>query len=305
VVTLTELAQLWRKLGKPVVEREGVLWFADKPNGVYYTYPYEQVLETPASRIRGLLWEQRGLLARVTRAPSTPGFDALLYICDDHAYDVPKLPKHRRSVVRKGLKQAAFIGKLERDVVLRDGLELEFESLKRQGRNPDKLARADWEAFMAPFFETDDAYCWGALHAGRVVAFILMLHVNDEALIFWHRSGGAAMNSGINNAMVYELVRHTIVSGDMRHISYGLGSVRDLSTLDWFKQTMGFQAIRIRQEFVPHPVLRPLLARPLLRLAGRTIRKVTRNDFALKIAGAMDLFTGDAAPATEEDPQDT
>lgn len=292
-MTLSELTEFWRRLGKRAVYAHELSWFDDKGNGVYMAYPYDQVVSVPRATIGRLLRQQRGMLARVTCPPARPGFDALLYVCDDHGYDLPKLAKHRRNVVRKGLKQAEHIGRVDYQVVLRDGYELEIETLSRQTRRPQLPARETWEARLAPWRDTPDAYCWGALHDGRLTAFMLVINILDEALVYWHRSNATAMKNGINNAMLFELVRETVVRGGARQLNYGYGSILAIGGLDWFKQSMGFRAVGLRQEFVPHPFLRPLLWRPALRLTSRVIRRITSNDRARKIAAAMALFAGD------------
>ena len=292
-VNLSELTEFWRRLGKRAVHAHELSWFDDKGNGVYSAYPYEQVVDVPQSGIRRLLRQQRGLLARVTLPPDEPGFEARLHVCDDHTYDLATLAKHRRNVVRKGLNQAEHIGRVDYEVVLRDGYELEVETLNRQARRPQLPDRRGWEARMAPWRDTRDAYCWGALHDGRLVAFMLVADILDETLVYWHRSGATAMKNGINNAMLFELVRETVVRGGARQLNYGYGSILDIGGLDWFKQTMGFRAVPLRQAFIPHPLVRPLLWRPALRLASRAIRRVTSNDRARKAAAAMALFAGD------------
>ncbi len=294
-VTLNELTEFWRRLGKRAVYAHERVWFDDKGNGVYLVYPYERVVSTPRAAIGRLLWQQRGLLARVTRPAEHAGFNAQLYVCDDHDYDMPRLAKHRRNVVRKGLKQAEHIGRVDHDLVLRDGYALELETLSRQTRRPQLPERKVWETRLAPWRDTPDTYCWGALAGGRLVAFMLVMNILDEVLVYWHRSGATAMKNGINNAMLFELVRETVVRGGARQLNYGYGSILSIDGLDWFKQTMGFRPVTLRQEFVPHPLLRPLLWRPALRLTSRVIRRVASTDRARKVAAAMALFAGDQA----------
>jgi len=300
-MNLHELAAFWRALGKRVFEADDVLWLGDTFKSVYFTFPFDKPLDIRPRDVRRLLWKQRGLLARVTREQESGTFNSYLYICDNREYDFPALAKHRRSVVRKGYKQAEHIGPVDKEIILRDGYALETESLERQGRKANIPSRTEWNTYMRPWLETPDAYCWGAVHDGKLVAYMLVVNIRDDAEIHNHRSGGVAMKTGINNAMVFELVRRTVIEQGMRRLSYGLASIRDIATLDWFKESMGFRRVPIRQEFIPHPLLRPFLARPLLRLTGGLIQRLTDNDDARKVAATLALMAGDEVDTTTDD----
>ena len=123
--------------------------------------------------------------------------------------------------------------------------------------------------------------------------------VENDVEIDSHRSGGVAMKTGIDNALVFELVRQALAADYRRRVSSGLASVRGLSSLDWFKESTGFRRLTVWHESVILPLLRPFVIRPVVRLAGRAIRRLTRNDTAFKVAATLSLLAGDTASSEQ------
>ncbi|MBI5479149.1 MAG: hypothetical protein HY906_09850 [Deltaproteobacteria bacterium] len=285
---------LWRARGqRPVACRDGSGCWVVHEHLSYVRLPTALGAPDDAAS-RELHWHRFAPLVSYAEPAAADGHDAnaLFYVCSDAAYDVERLSRKARRDVRHGLRSVT-VRRMDFDELARRGHPALADTC---GRN--RMAASTPVTFAADCrlrgrFATEAA--WGAFADDEVCAWVTTHRVGANVdlgavAMVWERRSLCA-----TYALVYEVVRSALRDTGAAQVGYGLSSLQRESraaSLHQFKTWLGFEAFPVRRIFEPHPLLRPLVLRPLLDLAGRALARVPESRFTNKLRGALDLMRG-------------
>ncbi len=287
-----QLARFYELLGFDVVEACGVFWRRFK-GPFYQSFPDQVLLDADPDSVSRMLAKSNGLGARYasTRLPGMPGG---LYACRRRDYGLEGLAKRMRRYVKAALERCE-IRPLDLDRLLRDGLRLNLDTMKRQGRyNPDFAEAPGWKRFVgavgacAPEFSATGAFVDGELAAYMVTCtedgWMHLLYENGRDDLRQHRPSYALdfslIHAGMQDPAVEGVCGSPVAVG-------ALGGLHD------FKVSLGYDIEPHNVVLALHPAARPAIVNPLsrglvgaLRRLRPRDRRIERLDLALNAAAA-------------------
>jgi len=238
------------------------------------------------------------LLSFVIKASVQWPANSNLYLCSDNDYSLDKLAKGPRYDVRRGLSEFE-IKLLEHSELLRLGSQAYCDTLART-----RLTGGTPEKFKALFgrVRADRKYL-GALRGNRLAAFLMVTEVED-----WVSIGGYSVTEFLplrpNNALIFHVLRNSLVERNLRVVSYGLSSIQAVSNqigLDRFKAKMGFRSVPVHRAFTLHPYLRPFVNRVSCGLASGILKLSPRNMILKKAEGALRMALSERKPQSHSE----
>jgi len=278
---LADYVEFFRRKGHRTVITASGLWVEVRPFVFQATPPFNFDRNLHQESLQ--VFRQVGAL--VCRYFSTEGansgavngpFVYLLY----PPYDLRSLQQKARNQTRRGLERvtikrehfheelACLAYPIYKDNILRLGLT------KREER-----VRAWWKRWVNALREGKCLEFWGAWHEGKLVAFSVVAWSPWGPEIVMLRSLASALRLYPNNALVYTIAQDVFRRGASL-LSFGLSEFGNIhSGLHHFKVNMGFQPIRIIEQYRWHPALEPIshLLRPqVLRVAYRFLQLIRK-----------------------------
>lgn len=301
--SLADFADYLKRSGQPYATSENgkQVWFRDAA-GELVRLPVECLLPVEPETIRALL-RQRGVWAVsfLVAADDSQPANCLHYVCSDPEYDVEKLKvKNVRRDIRLGLR-SLDIRLCTWDELIEKGFTADTDTAVRHGYRPPsrRVLTSMVKRYRGlPFFEV-----WGAWHKSDLAAWLLVMKVDDWAMINIAHSRTDLLRWCPNNALVYAATRRALVEEKRKYISYGVSSCQidiEHTSLHRFKTRMGYEVLPRRRVFAVHPLLWPLL-RPRVSswMWERVAKLMPQIPTLRKIAGMSRLISErESAPLT-------
>jgi hypothetical protein len=293
--TLAAYVEHLQSLGRPAVLSRngpyawtlGALRFLKRlPLG--YPEPPDPAEVRDLLRLRGI-W----LVGYTVTPNETRPANCLDYICRDPEFQLEKLSSPARRDVRRGLRR--FTVRLcTWDEVAEKGSEAHADTLARHEDAmpvPGLLRRMAALHRAAPFYDV-----WGAWDGDNLAAWMLVIKIDDWALVPLAYSRTEALKDCPNNAILCRATVQYLVKERRSRVSYGLGTVRadvDPRPLHKYKTRMGYEAVALHGAYAANPLLRPALqTRPGSWCLERLSRALPKVRGLRKAAGLSRVLSG-------------
>jgi hypothetical protein len=246
--------------GHRVVQTRSSLWIDIRPR-IFPPAPPFHLRDTDEDEVRSVFKQSNAVACRsfaINELNSESAGRTTLYIARA-PYDIARLPHSARHQTRRGL---------ERVEVRRHELDAEIEPLafavysdtvKRLGlfRTDAQIARR-WITWSRAIRDSPGAEFWSAWREGQMVAFVVTVDTPWGKEFVLTRSRHASLSLYPNNALIYTITKDALERGAPL-VSLGLSAYGGEKTgLHHFKVNMGYAALRLDEEYVWHPLIRPL-----------------------------------------------
>ena len=213
--------------------------------------------------------------------------NASLYVCRNSSYSLEHLGASARRDARKAVRSLR-IEFIDWEKVLECGFPAFSETRRRVG-----LSDGTFERFNHRFrqFAANPFHCAvGAWKDETLVAFFSLVVVADWVEIEGSFARDAYRSLCPNDGLVHFVLRHFLVLGRFKTVSYGLSSIQDAQQKDGlhaYKNKVGFEALPVHRRFVVHPWIRPLANSFTLAGVGLANRVWPRNRLVRKARGVL------------------
>jgi hypothetical protein len=267
--TLDEYGRYLRSRGKVAVATAGgrQLWVPGA-RGELVRLPSTTTDAVAPEDLRRLL-ATRGTWIVTRVAEPGPGREAncYFYLCRDAAYDLGRLRKNARRVIKRG--QRHFVVRpCTWDEMARCGRAAAVDTGARHGQQPSS------EAAFREFVELrrDGGFheAWGAWAGDQLAAWLTVLRIDDWAMFDAAESRTEFLPMAPNNVLRFQALRTLLVDERRSVVTTGLSSADatvDTRSMHQYFTRLGFEAVPRCREFLLHPLLRPAFGLPLVSLA--------------------------------------
>jgi len=278
------LASFLASIGHRIRSVGGAYWYDAFPY-IYSPLPYELEIE-PSQVNWGELYEGKCLGARCASVAPW-GRPSFRLIVDSPNYNLDSLTSKARNQTRRGLEYCN-VRPLEFTDLAESGLQLQRDTLRRQGRRiPANLAEK-WRSYVQAAAVSDGAAAWGAFHKDTLAAFLVGLQVNQTIHILIVRSSAATLQFYPNNALIFSFVQQALKIGVAQEVSIGFESIQSgIESLDKFKEGLGFRRRPTYQYVHVTPRLGGIIRGPLGATAINLLNWLPKSENTSKAIGLM------------------
>lgn len=272
--------------------RSGHCWVRFKRFGML-RYPTDDVAPLGSAERRELWWRHgAGVVQHHQLADGPEQANAWLYLCRDRTYGIDSLSANNRSKVRRGCKRFD-VRLLTVDDLLGHGYPAYADTLERHGidRMSPEQFRQNWEAQRT----VEARELWGAWAGSELAAWGIVHRCGRWASISSTVSERAHQRDYPNHALFATMLEHLLSAPGVESVSYGLSSLREDTSVDSlhdFKLSVGFEAVPVVRHVTVHPLLRPLVNRPVLRAVVALARRWPRSRLLLAARATLEFLLG-------------
>lgn len=279
-MTADDFAEFWRLQGHRVIQTASCAWYNVRPL-VFLALPFHRALTPAPGQLQRVLLAGPALAVRFLDPAGSSGG---LFVCSNHAYDLPALEKKARNQTRRGLENCT-IEQLDFADLAEHGARLNEETYVRQGRNPHAVVGRPWRRYCDAANRVPDFEAWGAFVDGRLGTVMVSALVEDHFSILHQSSATDALQYQPNNALTFTVTKLKMSCPKVACVSYGLKSPDDRTRgVDEFKLNMGFEVRPFGDTVAFNPVLKPFLWPKAIRwMAARR----PESDFWRRAAGVL------------------
>jgi hypothetical protein len=270
-MNIHEYAEFLGKLEKRVVWSDGVP-FCGHRKGLLWSIPQFVSYDLEPERFHRLVWRKSlGVFYCSERHGMENGGLWVLWGPD---YGLQRLNAKRRNLVRRGLERCE-IRRLDWDLLKREGLLMNRETLKRQGRRSGMIDDRSWWARQCDVSARyKDVLAYGAFIEGRIASYLYLIIHDEVSREGRGRRVGNIIHAGSyskylkeksypNEALMYTVVKELIEEERCDRVVNGFRG--DNPTLASWKRHMGF---------VEEPYFVKLIANPILLALSPFIPKL-------------------------------
>ena len=268
------MSEFFERLGQRTLCSPSAWWQEVQP-GVLLSFPYYVMLEPDSAEIRKLFRDHRLRAIRYPTPLHAFGFATTMPVNTHADYDLRTLHVKARNQTRRALENCV-VGEMSFDDLHKQGLSLNEDTAKRQGRTSEYADPGYWRRYCEAAGATPGFSARAAWVDGRLGAYLVIASFDGWSNWLTENSATSLLSKRPNNALVYETARHFIRNTEHKQICYGLGSLENVAALDRFKQRMGWTLQPVKQRITLSPTLRRAFALapgPVLSLAGKAFPK--------------------------------
>ena len=272
---IEEYISFVKAIGQKPVKTENCYWQRIHPVG-YITAPEGFPVRVESTDIQQMLWKKGALLLRVIEPEHKIQTKHELwhrYECTE-PYDLGSLGQKARNQTRRGLENCE-IRQISPEQLAEEGLPATVDTYKRHGDHIDKMSSDDilaWKRSLEVYSQYPDIRVYGAFVKDleyRLSAYLIVILVGECWYISIHRSTSESLPFYPNNALVFSVTQDLLVHTESSIVSYGIESIEKNPNLKRFKVNMGYQLQPVRQRILFHPIMRPIVNRPVLSFVVR------------------------------------
>lgn len=272
------------RMGHTVRKVGGIYWFNVQPH-IYMSFPFQNLVEPFAINWSGVFGND-GWFARFPCSIDI-GRPSYRLIVDSPEYDLKYLSGKARNQTRRGL-EFCQVRQIEFSELTDRGIEINRETLERQGRRISKDFQEYWRRYYFEASRTTGAHSWGAFVNGELAAYLIGFVMDDVSHILIVRSSTTHLRKYPNNALLFHYIRYMLHYRIVNEISIGMESIQDgMQSLDHFKLGMGFRKATLGQRIVARPWISRLLRQPLLGVSQNILARLPKNEHTSKILGLL------------------
>jgi len=274
------LATFFEYRGKRIAEAGGVLWH-EAENRMYMSLPYTLMPEVSRGDLDGMLRQVNGIGVRYP-SRTLPGLDSGIYVCRERDYSLTNVQSRLRSMVRKGL-QRCEVREVAEDVLEREGLALNLDTMERQGRHDIEFADpAQWKRLCQAITRAPKVRAMGSFVDGKLGAYAVVYEEEGWTHILHQNSLVALLEHYPNHALAYTITSGALARPEIQAVSYGLRSIVNTAGLHDFKLRLGFDCDAQNSVCYLHPALAPMLTSGLAVWSLKKLRERRAEDQKLQ-----------------------
>lgn len=225
---------------------------------VFMSIPYHRELSPSGGQLARVLVGGPSLVVRFPSSFGKCDRQVGVFMCTDKHYDLSSLHKKSRNQTRRGLDNCT-VERLQFPDLERDGINLNVDTYRRQGKDPRSFEAGRWRTFCRVAGETRDVEAWGAWVKGSLAAFAVTALIEDSLYIYTQASATEYLEFYPNNALTFLLTKQKLALPGVRSICYGVKTLTR-PTLDEYKMRMGFEVKTFGERIVFNPLLRLVLS---------------------------------------------
>jgi hypothetical protein len=251
------LAQFLACRGHRVFEALGTAWGYYR-GSFLCSLPFHKPVDAKPGEIRDMLWKHS---LRSVRFPSAcgRGIPCGLYVCRPREYSMKSLRRRFRRLVNRGMA-ACEIRPVEPDRLLREGLQLNLDTMLRQNRyDPEFGDTAAWRRFVEALRQSPGIAVTGAFVRGRLSAYVITCTEDSCLQILYKMARESDRHLSIGHALDYQVVTEAGRNPAIDLVVNSFTSLVPNKGLDSYKRHMGFTIEPHHLEIHFHPVLAPLV----------------------------------------------
>ncbi len=287
-MNIGNFVEFLERSGRKTIKSDSGYWY-DAGGAVYVSIPHHQLRSPSDEEVRELIRKHRILGVKYSTEPGPRGKPGGVYILSDNPYDLHKLPRSARRYIKKGLELCA-VRHVDFDYLKEYGLPLNFDTMKRQGRNDSLFSRQDkWERFCKAAQQVEGTGAWGAFAKNQLAAFIVTFDIDDCCWILHSMCRTDLIPFHPNHALLYTLIKEVLSRPEIEYISGGNVSIFDLPGLREYKERMGFEIMPASFVVVLHPLLEAVLLNKFGRGLLKGVTRLTGYDKPERIAAIVDM----------------
>jgi len=275
------LANFFALRGRQIIEACGALWYSIPPRFLM-GLPYHQPLEPTPEGIRALL-RSNGAFGVRFQSQQWSGIPGGVYVYRGRDYDLKSVHIKHRPRVRKGL-QTFEIRPVEEDDLLNQGLQLNRETMKRQGHYDPEFGEAShWVRFLRAMRDCPEIGAIGAFDGKRLCAFMITCREDRWLNILHQMSRQDDLKSFPNHVLTYCVTKAASEDPSLDGISYGLVPLKSIEGLHEYKLRFGYQLIPCTCVVVLRSQVDLLLNNRLVRGGVQLLRHLRPDDQRLEM----------------------
>ena len=233
------LARFMELRGRRIEEGAGVLWHSVEKR-FYMAAPYQLMLAPDPDELDRMLRRAKGLGLRFP-SHNWSGVAAGLYVCRDRDYDVPKLQKTCRNLVRRGVEQCE-VREVSVDELLEQGLRLNRDSMARQGRFDVEFGeRKGWQRLVYAIPESSAIRAVGSFVDGQLASYGITCREDGWVHILHQNSRTDLLRHNPNHVLTHHVTHEAMRDAGIEAICYGHTSLVATDGLQDYKLRMGYE----------------------------------------------------------------
>ena len=210
-----------------------------------------------------------------------------LYVCNPREYALEKLPRQFRRHVTRGL-EASTIRPVEQAELLRDGLQLNLDTMERQRRYDKEFGDPTaWKRFVDAVYRSPGVKVTGAFVDGRLSVYLVSCQQDGCVHMLYKMSRAADYSLPVRHALDYSIVTEAASDPSIELVENSFSSLLPNEGLDAYKRHMGFSIEPYHLSIYLHPVVSPILtskwALAAVKAAWNRRPKDTRLELGAKI----------------------
>jgi hypothetical protein len=280
-------AEWYRRQGYRITRTQSSYWYNAGPR-VLQAFPYHWLIKPEKEEFKQLFWKQEEIALRY----STPLVDAegliSYHVTLKGPYKLENLRSQARNGIRRGLEHAS-IEPISFQRLASEGWELQFDTLKRQGRT-SSMTQAEWERLCLSADGLPCFQAWGAQVDGVLAASLITTRIDDIFYVPFAQSHSRYLDLHVNNALFYRVCTDLLAQEGVQGIFFCLHSLDARDSVNEFKFRMGFTPQPVRQRVVFHPLLAPLTT-GVTHAAVERLLKRNPDSYLLQKAEGMLRFS--------------
>jgi hypothetical protein len=245
-----EYAKFLEATGHKVIRTESVWWYNVMPL-IYRAFPFHRPLNPAPGEIAEVL--SGGAFA--VRYPCTieKGHPSYTIVCTDKDYGLGTLHKSARKQTRQGLESCAVKQMAFSDLKLSEAMEMNRDTLERQGRPVPADFEKYWDRFYSAAKKCAAMEIWGAFVGYELAAYLIECQIEDCMEMLVLRSRTKHLSLRPNNALLYTCTQNALSRPDINVVSAGFEPAKGYGPgQDHFKRGMGFDQQPIGQRIEMH-----------------------------------------------------
>ncbi len=253
--------------GRKVFEACGCFW-QSVGHGMFISLPPQLILDLSTAQTARLL---RDAGIRGVRFPSTTraGLPGGLYVFRGPSYGIENLHRNFRQKVRHGLDRCE-VRKLNPDELIRLGLPLNLQTMRRQGRfDPEFADPRQWTRLVEAVFAVPAMSAFGAFSGTQLAAYNITCLEDGCFHIVHQMSAASDLDSCPNHVLDFIVTRDAVADPAVQFVTMGWSSLIPMPGLHAYKTRMGYDCEPHHCVIQFHPRLAPLFtSRPSVSIAA-------------------------------------
>lgn len=264
------IAKFQELRGWKVVQAAGSFWQEFRPR-CYMSLPYNTVIKPDPDEVAALLRTRNALCVRYP-AIQQHGLEGGLYVLRDKKFSLTSVHSKQRSRVRRGLERCE-IQPLDLDLLLREGLQLNLDTMARQHRfEPEFGELARWKRFVDALRVSPAASAIGAFVDGRLSGYTIHFLEDRWLHVLYKMSRIADLEHCANHALQFHSMSQ-IAESNVDAVCGGPLSVAVNEGLHEFKTRMGMEVEPQKLAVRLHPAVSRILTSSAAITAVQQIRR--------------------------------
>lgn len=289
------LKNYFHKIGVSTVSVDKRLWHSTGSR-IFVHLPCNGPIEVSQDE-KEALWQSGAIFLKYPVSPEMDGFPSYLYLVSDKNYDLDTLTHHVKKETVRALKKCS-VEQIQVKDILDVAPSIIADTYARQERQFNDSILKEWMRSIEAAAENPLFECWAAFVGSQVGAF---------RVDFTYRGGfygdvlfnvKELLKYQVMNALMFVSTREVIKRPDIDHVSYGMRSIYgDKSTLNKFKESMGYEKLLVCERVDVSPRFRIFLTPATAQLAAQLLETTKfRFQKVQKLQAILDMYSRQCSP---------